>query len=361
MRYALTLILMLVASPLMAATKAHNPLTSAAMARYKAHAAGALYRTLLAAPSDTHEDDPAANCTCNGTRKSGDGLGPCPCGANCKCTGSLPVEEPQRYQRDKSQAAETKPPDPPKPEPITDPNTELTRRLLFFTAEWCGPCKPIKDNVFPLLVQQKWKIGTENFNHIQIVDHNKDPDKLFRKYNINVLPAFLLIDEGKPIKKITNLDVAPKAAIDQWEIGKLWDYKGPALIKSAGPMEEAEPATGNATDTITLPRDMYAAIYGYPKGMVRGNLNRHLREEHGWSSAELSGKSPDEKRRMHGYSHNEMDSTPATLYMMNSGPGTTWTMSPGTTWTTQPGTTWTTSPNTTWTWTWPWSRRSRSR
>ena len=26
---------------------------------------------------------------CNGTKKSGDGLGPCPCGKNCKCVSSL--------------------------------------------------------------------------------------------------------------------------------------------------------------------------------------------------------------------------------------------------------------------------------
>ena len=46
-------------------------------------------------PTPEPNDDPTLCDVCNGTGKSGDGLGPCPCGARCRCADPAPNLPPR--------------------------------------------------------------------------------------------------------------------------------------------------------------------------------------------------------------------------------------------------------------------------
>ena len=72
------------------------------------------------------------------------------------------------------------------------------RRILFFTASWCGACQKLKRSEFPELIETNWKIGVKPTDQIQIVDGDKHP-KLMKKYDIEYLPALVLEVDGKVV------------------------------------------------------------------------------------------------------------------------------------------------------------------
>lgn len=73
--------------------------------------------------------------------------------------------------------------------------------LLYFTADWCGPCKLMQKETF---IDDKVRTFVEsNFLPFWIDNHNNNGPALNKQYNINAFPTMVFIDNsGKVIDKI---------------------------------------------------------------------------------------------------------------------------------------------------------------
>lgn len=128
---------------------------------------------------DTKTPDivPQTTCDkCNGTKKvkSGDGLVtvPCPCGANCKCSGMAP--EGSR-------------------KPVV--------KILYVGAEWCMPCTQVSNFTFPKLIKSGWEIkGPNKGGHIEKFDFSLDADKL-HDYKVESLPTWIKLEDDKEVSR----------------------------------------------------------------------------------------------------------------------------------------------------------------
>lgn len=65
---------------------------------------------------------------------------------------------------------------------------------MYFTAEWCNPCKRVKP-----IAEELQREGLVNF---QIIDADDNPE-LCKSFEIRGVPTFILIEDGKEIKRIT--------------------------------------------------------------------------------------------------------------------------------------------------------------
>jgi thioredoxin 1 len=64
---------------------------------------------------------------------------------------------------------------------------------MYFTAEWCNPCKrtkPIAEN-----------LDRDNIIKFQFIDADDNGD-LCRKFEIKSIPTFILIEDGKEVKRM---------------------------------------------------------------------------------------------------------------------------------------------------------------
>lgn len=99
--------------------------------------------------------------------------------------------------------------------PVKDESPpERSERILFFTADWCGPCQQFKAESLPPLLAAGWSVGPLPSNTIQILDADANPD-LVRRYQIEGLPAFVRVSGGRELRRITG-------KVDQWAIGRLF-------------------------------------------------------------------------------------------------------------------------------------------
>jgi thioredoxin 1 len=67
------------------------------------------------------------------------------------------------------------------------------RHILYFTAEWCNPCqrtKPIAED-----------LDRDNIIKFQFIDADDNGD-LCRKFEIKAVPTFILIEDGKEIRRM---------------------------------------------------------------------------------------------------------------------------------------------------------------
>ena len=125
---------------------------------------------LTAAQLSDVVDNPDVQTTCevcDGTKRSGDGLGPCPCGKNCEC------EKPAEVRN---------------------------KRAIFFVADWCSDCKKMEEESADVLAKSNWTAGEESSNHIQIANVARSLN-LFKKYHILSIPTMILIKNGKEINR----------------------------------------------------------------------------------------------------------------------------------------------------------------
>lgn len=67
------------------------------------------------------------------------------------------------------------------------------RKILYFTAIWCGPCKKTRPIVEELIAN--------NEADIQIVDADKELN-LINKYEIRSIPTFILLENDIEINRI---------------------------------------------------------------------------------------------------------------------------------------------------------------
>jgi thioredoxin 1 len=73
--------------------------------------------------------------------------------------------------------------------------------LLYFTAEWCGPCQVMRRNVFP---EKTVASAMELYVPVKI-DVDRTPD-IARKYGIESLPQFVHVNQrGEVVRSKTGL------------------------------------------------------------------------------------------------------------------------------------------------------------
>lgn len=81
------------------------------------------------------------------------------------------------------------------------------KKILYFSAPWCGPCKtlgPIMESLQGQINYQKVNVDTDN--------------KLSVEYGIRNIPTLILLDEnGNPLDKIVGLH--SKESILNWYNG----------------------------------------------------------------------------------------------------------------------------------------------
>lgn len=68
------------------------------------------------------------------------------------------------------------------------------RHALYFTADWCNPCERTR----PIVAE----LNKDNSIKFQLIDADDNAD-LCRKFEINSVPTFILIEDGCEINRIT--------------------------------------------------------------------------------------------------------------------------------------------------------------
>ena len=74
------------------------------------------------------------------------------------------------------------------------------KKILYFSAGWCGPCKMLG----PIMESLSGQINYEKID----VDQNQD---LSIKYNVRNIPTLILLKDGEAVNRMTGLQ--PKQQI----------------------------------------------------------------------------------------------------------------------------------------------------
>jgi thioredoxin 1 len=66
------------------------------------------------------------------------------------------------------------------------------KHILYFTADWCGPCKKVR----PIVEE----INKESIEKFMIIDVDTEID-LAKSHNVSSVPTFILFEAGKEVKR----------------------------------------------------------------------------------------------------------------------------------------------------------------
>lgn len=69
------------------------------------------------------------------------------------------------------------------------------RHILYFTAEWCNPCKKVR----PIVEELNRESADTRF---QIIDADSEID-IVKSFEVRSIPTFILIEDGKEIKRLS--------------------------------------------------------------------------------------------------------------------------------------------------------------
>lgn len=143
-------------------------------------------------------------------------------------------------------------------------------RILFFSTEWCGPCKRVKREVFPALKKSGWVVGRGTGCHIETLSPSS-------KYQITSVPTWILIKGGKEQKRMTGFRTAVEVA--DW----FNSFVKPTRIVRAG---------------------FVSSPYDSPSWTTGENLSRHLTRVHRYSQSQVDGLSRRQRVALHSRAHN---------------------------------------------------------
>ena len=68
------------------------------------------------------------------------------------------------------------------------------KHVLYFTADWCNPCKKVK----PIVEE----INQDSIVKFQLIDVDSEME-LVKRFEIRSVPTFILLEDGKEIQRIT--------------------------------------------------------------------------------------------------------------------------------------------------------------
>jgi thioredoxin 1 len=68
------------------------------------------------------------------------------------------------------------------------------RHALYFTADWCGPCKRVR----PIIEE----INKDNQLKFQIIDADDNID-LCKTFSVTSIPTFILVEDNVEIKRLS--------------------------------------------------------------------------------------------------------------------------------------------------------------
>ena len=71
----------------------------------------------------------------------------------------------------------------------------MNKRLLYFNAEWCGPCQTLG----PIMDQVKKQLPVQKLN----VDYT-DPNTL-QTYNVRNIPTVILLENDTEVRRFTGI------------------------------------------------------------------------------------------------------------------------------------------------------------
>lgn len=167
-------------------------------------------------------------------------------------------------------------PDEPEAERAAAPTR---RRAIFFTAEWCGPCRSMKSDEFPKLREHGWSIGETSSELIQLVDTDQYPN-LTQTYHTTSLPTIVIVEDNKEVARLTGYHTA-KQFTDKF-------YEG---------FRKTQRRSGYSGSTWTS--------WTFP-GKTRNDLIRHLQSgQHTgkFSASQLASMTWDELNQLHADDH----------------------------------------------------------
>jgi len=78
------------------------------------------------------------------------------------------------------------------------------KKILYFSAAWCGPCKTLA----PIMESLSGQINYEKID----VDNNQD---LSIKYGVRNIPTLVLVEDGKAKDRLVGAH-APERILDFW-------------------------------------------------------------------------------------------------------------------------------------------------
>ena len=79
----------------------------------------------------------------------------------------------------------------------------MNRKILRFTASWCGPCKMLAKNIDVLVLPVP----------VEVVDIDDQFD-LATQYNIRGVPTLVMVEDGKEVGRLVGMKTIPE--LEKW-------------------------------------------------------------------------------------------------------------------------------------------------